>query len=122
MTGRRLLVARRWHDGQAMVYASPDRQYWAWPLLLNGRPVIWPKGAPPKIVTFHGDGFLEVVGCSFVEYTLGPLDPDSEREQTAYERGRAARRRLGDDELRRKAWSDGELWAYQEGLKDRASQ
>lgn len=80
------------------------------------------QGDSARIVTFHGDGFLEAVGCSLIEYTIGDLDPDSEREQAAYERGLRARRRLGDDELRRKTWSDGELWAYQQGLKDRTAE
>lgn len=114
-------MARRWCDGQAMVYINPERPYWAWPLFTQGRPVIWPKGTPPKVITFHGDGFLEAVGCSFIEYTIGGLDPDSEREQAAYERGLRARRRLSDDELRRKAWSGDEISAYQQGLKDRGA-
>jgi hypothetical protein len=43
----------------------------------------------------------------------------TEREQTAYERGLRAKRRLSGDELRRKGWCDEEVWAYQQGLKDR---
>ena len=120
--GRRLLVTRRWSDGQAMVHANADRPYWAWPLLRHGRPVILPKGQTVRVVTFHGDGFNEIVGPHVIEYAIGDLDPATERTQTAYERGLRAKRRLGDDELRRKRWSDEELWAYQQGLKDRASQ
>ncbi len=96
-----------------MVHASADRPYWAWPLLRHGRPVILPKGQTVRVVTFHGDGFAEAVGQSLVEYTVGDLDPATEREQTAYERGLRAKRRLGDDELRRKGWSDDEVSAYQ---------
>ena len=119
---RRLLVTRRWSDGQAMVHANADRPYWAWPMFMHGEPLILPRDHVAKVVTFHGDGFAEAVGQSFVEYTVGDLDPATEREQTAYERGLRAKRRLGDDELRRKGWSDEEMWAYQQGLKDRASQ
>ena len=102
-----------------MVHANTDRPYWAWPLLRHGRPVILPKGPTVRVVTFHGDGFNEIVGPHRIEYTVGDLDPATEREQTAYERGLRAKRRLGDDELRRKGWCDEELWAYQQGLKDR---
>ena len=102
-----------------MVHASADRPYWAWPLLRHGRPVILPKGQTVRVVTFHGDGFNEIVGPHLIEYTVGDLDPATERTQTAYERGLRAKRRLGDDELRRKGWCDEELWAYQQGLKDR---
>lgn len=119
--GRRLLVTRRWSDGQAMVHANADRPYWAWPLLRHGRPVILPKGQTDRVVAFHGDGFNEIVGPHLIEYTVGDLDPATEREQAAYERGLRAKRRLGDDELRRKCWSDEEMWAYQQGLKDRAA-
>ena len=114
---RRLLVTRRWSDGQAMVHANPDRPYWARPMFRAGCPVMLPKDHAAKVVTFHGDGFLEAVGQSFVEYTVGDLDPASERQQAAYERGLRAKRRLSDDELRRKAWSDEEVWAYQAGLE-----
>jgi hypothetical protein len=102
-----------------MVHANPDRPYWARPMFLHGEPLILPRGHVAKFVTFHGDGFAEAVGQSFVEYTVGDLDPATEREQTAYERGLSAKRRLSDDELRRKAWSDDEVGAYQQGLKDR---
>ena len=118
--GRRLLVTRRWSDGQAMVHANADRPYWARPLLRHGRPVILPKGQTVRMVTFHGDGFNEIVGPHVIEYTIGDLDPATERKQNAYERGLRAKRRLGDDELRRKGWSDDEVGAYQQGLKDRA--
>ena len=117
--GRRLLVTRRWSDGQAMVHANTDRPFWARPMFLHGEPLILPRGHVAKVVTFHGDGFAEAVGQSLVEYTIGDLDPATEREQTAYERGLSAKRRLGDDELRRKGWSDDEVGAYQQGLKDR---
>ncbi len=117
--GRRLLVTRRWSDGQAMVQANPDRPYWAWPMFLHGEPLILDRSHVAKFVTFHGDGFAEAVGQSFVEYTVGDLDPATERTQTAYERGLSAKRRLGDDELRRKGWGDDEVSAYQQGLKDR---
>jgi len=120
--GRRLLVTRRWSDGQAMVHTNPDRPYWARPMFLHGEPLILDRSHVVKIVTFHGDGFMEAVGQSFIEYTVGDLDPASEREQAAYERGLRAKRRLSGDELRRKGWSDDEVGAYQEGLKDRASQ
>ena len=89
-------------------------------MFLHGEPLILPRGHVAKVVTFHGDGFMEAVGQSFIEYTVGDLDPATEREQTAYERGLSAKRRLGDDELRRKGWSDDEVGAYQQGLKDRA--
>ena len=91
-------------------------------MFLHGGPLILPRGHAAKFVTFHGDGFAEAVGQSFVEYTIGDLDPATEREQTAYERGLSAKRRLGSDELRRKGWSGDEVGAYQQGLKDRASQ
>ena len=119
MTGRRLLVSRRWSDGQAMVHANPDRPYWAWPMLLRGEPLILPRGHSVAPVTFYGDGFMQAVGQSFIEFSIGDLDPASERQQAAYELGLRAKRRLGDDELRRKDWSDEEVWAYQQGLKDR---
>ena len=76
----------------------------------------------PVGVALHGDGFAEAVGQSFVEYTIGDLDPATEREQTAYERGLSAKRRLTFDEVQRKGWSPDELSAYQQGLKERASQ
>ena len=120
--GRRLLVTRRWSDGQAMVHANPDRPFWARPMFLHGEPLILPRGHVAKVVTFHGDGFAEAVGQSLVEYTIGDLDPATEREQTAYERGLSAKRRLTFDEVQRKGWSPDELSAYQQGFKDRASQ
>ncbi len=120
--GRRLLVTRRWSDGQAMVHANADRPYWARPMFLHGEPLILPRGHVAKVVTFHGDGFAEAVGQSFVEYTVGDLDPATERAQTAYERGLRAKRRLTFDEVQRKGWSPDELSAYQQGLKERASQ
>lgn len=120
--GRRLLVTRRWSDGQAMVHANADRPFWARPMFLHGEPLILPRGHVAKVVTFHGDGFAEAVGQSLVEYTVGDLDPATEREQTAYERGLSAKRRLGFEEVQRKGWSPDELSAYQQGLKDRASQ
>ena len=120
--GRRLLVTRRWSDGQAMVHANADRPYWARPMFLHGEPLILPRSHIAKVVTFHGDGFAEAVGQSFIEYAVGDLDPATEREQTAYERGLSAKRRLGFEEVQRKGWSPDELSAYQQGLKDRASQ
>jgi len=120
MTGRRLLVTRRWSDGQAMVHTNPDRPYWARPMFLHGAPLILDRGHVVKIVTFHGDGFMEAVGQSFIEYTIGDLDPASEREQAAYELGIKAKRRLGFEEVQRKGWSPDELSAYQQGIKDRS--
>jgi hypothetical protein len=104
-----------------MVHTNPDRPYWAQPMFLHGEPLILPRGHVAKFVTFHGDGdrLIEAVGCELITYTIGDLDPASEREQAAYELGLKAKRRLGDDELRRKGWSDEELWAYQQGIKDR---
>ncbi len=117
----RFFVTRRWSDGQAMVHMNADRPYWARSMLLRGEPLILDRGHVAKFVTFHGDGdrLIEAVGCELIIYTIGDLDPASEREQAAYERGLRAKRRLGDDELRRKGWSDEELWAYQQGIKDR---
>jgi hypothetical protein len=91
-------------------------------MFLHGEPLILPRDHVAKVVTFHGDGFAEAVGQSFVEYAVGDLDPATEREQTAYERGLSAKRRLGFEEVQRKGWSPDELSAYQQGLKDRASQ
>jgi hypothetical protein len=102
-----------------MVHTNPDRPYWARPLFLHGDPLILPRDHVAKFVTFHGDGFSEAVGQSFIEYTVGDLDPATERAQTAYERGLRAKRRLGDGELQRKGWSDDEVSAYQQGLKNR---
>ena len=103
-----------------MVHTNPDRPYWARPMFLHGEPLILDRGHVVKIVTFHGDGFMEAVGQSFIEYTVGDLDPASEREQAAYERGLKAKRRLGFDEVQRKGWSPDELSAYQQGIKDRS--
>lgn len=103
-----------------MVHANPDRPYWAWPMLLRGEPLILPRDHSVVPIEFHGDGFIQAVGSQFIEYTIGDLDPLSERKQAAYEQGLRAKRKLGDNELRRKGWSDEEVWAYQQGLKDRS--
>ena len=89
-------------------------------MFLHGEPLILPRGHVAKVVTFHGDGFNEIVGPHVIEYTVGDLDPATEREQTAYERGLSAKRRLGFEEVQRKGWSCDELSAYQQGLKERA--
>lgn len=118
----RFFITRRYSDGQAMVHMNPDRPYWARPMLLRGEPLILDRGHVAKFVTFHGDGdrLIEVVGCELITYTIGDLDPASEREQAAYELGVKAKRRLGFEEVQRKGWSPDEMSAYQQGIKDRS--